>query len=637
MNKKMLFLHFVTYLLTFSIIVGCGSNSQSVVSDSPTTGGAASSAVAQGEIIPTTLSVLNSGNLKLTKNGEVIKFSIQVYDNNGNPFNGGNVKIQYLNNVASGTDLGSFSLLNIPCVNGVAEVDYTAPTNLEGSKNQSPLSFKFYHEDNINAAKTISMDIEPDEGELVLVNYELVMNGSDVNSSVMSLETSKTFTVLVKDVDGNALSEDATYIIENQNPNIALLKDTKGNNSNPLPVTGINATFSITTNKTSGTVPLNVTATFKDANGDSKTLARTFNIVVLSGQVTAMSISYVGVDQDEAHANYIEIFSVKLTDKYDNPVNTHPYIHVGAIAGYTKDASISKYLDYSSSGLYNGNLYAGRADMKIGSYGTDQAKATLKGGYDLTNLLNNSDGDGHLNNYTLVTFGNAYTYHKSGKWDIDQVLSNTEILLDDEYIGASSSYDLGFAIGNNFRQDSCRFGREWVLTTDSDDGTYRVDTDGYARIKMPYDYYLTGKDIVVYVNLLGELKGDKDSTLRVGEAVKHTLRGKGLIALPKDPYVVPSGAVNVPYDFWYQLDNTPEYYRNGHVGDMTPKVSGEGVSCSLTDYTDYRYCGRGRRTGTTLTNETSGQVHVIISCSNVGDSAGSVSMPDSPVATEFAY
>lgn len=634
MNKKMLFLHFVTYLLTFSMIIGCGSNnSQSIVSE----GGAASSAVAEGEVVPTTLVVLNSENLKLTTNNEVIPLSIRVYDNNGNPFNGGNVKITYLNDVTSGDDLGSFSVLEIPCINGEAEVQYTAPMNLEKSKSQSPISFRFYHESNINAAKTISMAVEPEKGALVFVNYELIMSTSDANATVMNLESSKTFTIKVKDEDGNELSENATYIIENQNSNLAKLQDTKGSAINPMTITGINASVVITTNTKSGTLPLKVTATFKDANGDDKTLERTFNVIVFSGPATAMSISYAGVDQDAAHANYIEMFSVKLTDKYDNPVNTQPYIHVGAIAGYAKDASISQYDDYGLSGLFNGNLFAAREDMRIESYGENQAKAILKSGYNLANLQKGSNSNnGDLSNYTLVTFGNGYTYHKSGKWDIKQVLSNTEILLDDEYSEVdSSAYELGFAIGNNHRQDTCEFGQEWVLTTESDDGKYQVDTDGYARIRMPYDYYLTGKDVVVYANLLGELKGEEVTT-RVGEAIRHTLRGKGLKAVPTDGYVIPAGALNAHYIFWFNLIDTPEELQNATPAHITEVVVGEGVKCLFIDQTDYRYCGLGRNKKS-INLGGDGESRVRFDCNNTSTKPGTITLKDTVVTREFLY
>lgn len=58
--------------------------------------------------------------------------------------------------------------------------------------------------------------------------------------------------------------------------------------------------------------------------------------------------------------------------------------------------------------------------------------------------------------------------------------------------------------------------------------TSTIDDSGSAIIDLSCDYYLVGKDVLLYVNIIG-----KDNTLKkeikLGEVKKHTLRGNGVV------------------------------------------------------------------------------------------------------------
>lgn len=325
-------------------------------------------------------------------------------------------------------------------------------------------------------------------------------------------------------------------------------------------------------------------------------------------------------------------------------------IQVGAIAGYAKDQTIYPAIknevdagtaitkSFTDNGLYNGNLIALRKDAKIDSAAGDQSTLTLNPSttaYDIDTL--------YPFNNVVVTFGDGYVYHKSGKWDIASFDSDTQITLDEKFDDVSTGFDLGFAIGNNFRQDTCRFAQEWVLTTESDNGTYQVDESGFARIKMPYDYYLSGKDIVVYVNLVGDVLGATDATLRVGEAKKHTLRtASGLNPQPSGGYVVPADSTHHIYSFKYMISDTVEWYRNANLGGFTFEVSGEFTSCGYRAadgddligwISDYRSCNGN------LGEYTEGVTQIYIDCINTDASgvAGGIMLTDAIVSTELAY
>ena len=583
------------------------------------------------------LIILNGDEINITKNSEVVTIRTRIFGADNNPFDGGNVKIQYPTEASQGVDVGSFSALTVECVNGIADFIYNAPSNLAGRENEAPLDFTFYHDSPGSASDAVAIRMTPDQDQLVLINYELNMAAADGNNT-MGLEQGKTFTVAVTDEDGNELPSDANYTITNMNPLIADITDTQGNAA-PLSITGINANFSVTSQKKSGVLPVKVSVDFVDANNQAQTLEKIFNIIIYSGPPTAMSISYVGTDQDDAHAQFIEIFSIKLTDKYNNPVNTSPMIHVGAIAGYAKDATVYPAIEtavqatrdgtytaipaashFNNSGLYNGNLIALRNDADISNYSVTQSQVVIGNtmDYDTTNV--------NTFNNVFVSFGDGYVYQKSGKWDIDSIdIATDTLILDEKYDSASNGFDMGFAIGNNFRQDTCRFGEEWVLTTESDDGTFRVDSAGYARVRMPYDYYLTGKDVVVYTNLVGDVLGATDETVRVGEAKTVTLRGHELFPDPIS-YSIGAGASNEDFTFGWRLKDTEEWYRNGNFGAPDWQTSGDGVSCSYAAVNDYRNC-----------ELEDGIAYITFTCSNSAAEAGSITMGDNAVARELDY
>jgi hypothetical protein len=141
-------------------------------------------------------------------------------------------------------------------------------------------------------------------------------------------------------------------------------------------------------------------------------------------------------------------------------------------------------------------------------------------------------------------------------------------------------------VGHNNRVDLCSGdGREYVGYAKSD--TYQVGTDGTALVEFVYDYHLTGKDIMVWVNLTG-YQADTGTTTRIGEARKHTLRGNGLMT--PDVWTLPAGSSAI-LPFRIHHANAPEWYINGHFGySITGDCAVTGVIDSSNWY-DARTCG----------------------------------------------
>lgn len=621
----------VTLVFSMFVFTGCQGNNSEEVGNPTNTGTAPDISNASVTV------VMNVTSSEVTINNAIVTIDVKAIDSANRPYTDGSIEIIYPDSVRTGRDVGYFSANSIALDSlGIATFTYTAPDDL--SSDTSDIQFSFYHDS--DAANTVlyTINLNPAVNQIVPTDYNLEINPSD-GKNTMDLESSKTFVTRVTDKDGNDIPE-GNYTIENLNPLLGTIYDSSGVAiASTDVIISENVNFKVETGKTSGTMPIKVNVSFVDVNGDTQVIEKVFNITIFSGPPTAMSISYVSTGQDAPHAQFIEEFSVKLTDKYNNNVNTQPMIQVGGIAGYTKDKTVYPAIkaaadatrdgtptpipasgSFVNSGLYNGNLIALRTDADISNYSASLSKIKIG------NSMNYDISDFDLYNNIIVTFGDGYRYQKSGKWDIESVDTTTdEFLLNDKYDKASDGFDMGFAIGNNFRQDTCVYGKEWVLTTESSDGTYQVDSSGYAKVKMSYDYYLAGKDIIVYANLIADVLGSTDETLRVGEAVKATLRGHGLTPVPSTGYTIPAGmALTAGFIFEWKLKDTPEWHKNGHAGGYAINVTGEGVSCSATAFNDYRNC------------ENEGVAYVSLSCTG-GTKDGTVTLSDGVVATELAY
>ncbi|MEA3522469.1 MAG: hypothetical protein U9R50_05805, partial [Campylobacterota bacterium] len=149
--------------------------------------------------------ISNGNTIEITKYSEVVNVKVRVYGVDNNPFDGGNVKVQYPDIILSGTDVGSFASLSVPCVNGVADFTYTAPSDLQGRTDS--FEFTFSHDsEGSPATSSLEMTMNPETGQIVITTYELHMLPSDGNNT-MNLESKKAFTAKVVDEDGNEIGD----------------------------------------------------------------------------------------------------------------------------------------------------------------------------------------------------------------------------------------------------------------------------------------------------------------------------------------------------------------------------------------------------------------------------------------------
>jgi len=455
-------------------------------------------------------------NIELTQNNEPHQIVLKVFDINNVPISGGEISVRYPSDVINGVDVGTLNPVDkVVVVNGEAVFTYVGPSDLISEINAGRTNVVFTFFDTLNPVRLVDVTItyNPDTTTPppVLTGYTVDFVSSN-HAATTNLETTSVFTLSVKDDKGNLIANEdlnSTDITSLQ-PNLVKFIDENGTEVPTLHFDGKNnIAMTIKTYTTSGLVPFAIALKIKDANGVLGDKNVTKSITVFSGPPTAMSISYSVTDQDADNAKFIEKMVVSLTDKWSNPVNTEPTIYAGAITGYTYDVN-----------SLTGDNYMIRASAAA-------TISDLAGDAQITQDTTNADFTlVDPSNDILMTFGNGYTYHASGKWDIDSIVDATTMTMTDAYTAQAATSDMGFAVGHNHRQDVCEFGREWLGQIDSADGAFTVDSKGNAIIDFRYDYMLTGKTIYFGASVVGTLNSTGEE-VRIGESVRHTLRGHG--------------------------------------------------------------------------------------------------------------
>ena len=550
----------IVSLAAMFIFGGCqGNNSEEVIAS----GGTA-------PVIDTTTSevatvVLPVTTKEITTNSEVVNVTVKVFDGNNNPFTTGNIKIAYPDDVLTGRDIGSFSALTaVPDSTGTAGFTYTAPSDLNADT--SNIAFTFYHDSDPTTGSVYTFTINPELNQTVLTNYSLEI--SDPSDITMGLESDKPLNFVVKDDNGNPVADSSmtSMTITSMNPVFGTLSNDTGTitNVSTLTINGDNeVTVNLTSYTNSGLNSIQVDTTFTDVNSQEQNLSEIFNIIVLSGPPSAMSLAYASTSQDANRAKFIEKWVLTVVDKYNNPVDSNPGVTMGMIAGYAQDSSGTAtnpagYLYFNPGAVTGGTLNATSDDF------------TAPGGL---NVFTNVDFDNEI----LVTYGNGYTYPASGKWDIDAVGSTSNVLtLKDDYTNTDTP-ELGYAVGNNFRQDVCDPGIEWVANVYPENNNFIMDDQGSLIVNIEYDYYLVGKSTMLWVNLIGKDYVSQE-TVKIGEARKVTLRGQGLESIDYSYAEGFTGVVHFPI----YIKNTVERYYNANFGYLV-QATGKGTVFYTSD------------------------------------------------------
>ncbi|MEA2027391.1 MAG: hypothetical protein U9N49_00240, partial [Campylobacterota bacterium] len=287
----------------------------------------------------------SSKEITLTNNSQQESIGIRVFSSENAPYSEGSVKVALPDKITTGVDVGSFESYSVGITNGVATFNYTGPQNLSELINNGDTSsvFKFYHEGNPTQKESTTVSYSPTADEYIPLNYTLEVTSEDGEFTMGIPNNEKTFSIVLKDDKGDSVAQDkmVSISVESQNSYVGKLLN-NGVEVSSFSKTAQNpVSFVLRSNLKSGLIPVKIEATVKDPNNENETRAysKTINIIVYSGPPTAMSISYVGVEQDSERAKYVERYAITATDAYNNKVNTAPSVATGAIVGYAVDGS----------------------------------------------------------------------------------------------------------------------------------------------------------------------------------------------------------------------------------------------------------------------------------------------------------
>jgi len=538
---------------------------------------------------------------KVTTNSETITIDINVVDEDGAPYQDGDVKIIFPSDLKDGRDVGSFNNISTTVVNGKANFLYTAPKNLDN--NTSDLVFSFYHETNRVGMQNFTLKIEPVANQIVLTSYALESNIVDGNLT-LDLNSSKILSFYLREDNGDLVDDSniSSMLVTLLNPQLGELRDTLGHKGSSLQVDGKNSVnLDLKTNTISGVLPIKVTVNFTDANNNTQTIIEVFNIVVLSGPPTAISISYASGTQNAEFAKFEENLVVTVTDKYFNYVNTNPGITTAVIVGYANDNAGNR-------------IYHASGSATVGSIDPVSNMFTGSNGIDFSTL------DGSANEF-LMTFGTGYKYNALGKWDFtrNNTSATNELKLIDDFNASTSVNDLGFAIGNNQREDTCRISEKWIGAIATTNGSDVIGDNGMIKLKLSYDYYLTGKSVIVAVNLVGYTAVTQVIS-RIGEAKKITLYGTGLESDTVSISKGFSGVVRLPV----KISNTNQWYRNARFSFTIKSSDAVKVNSYTTSMSDINDCSRA-----------SGVAFVDVDVTVAADKTGTIQLENLLFVNEF--
>ncbi len=532
----------------------------------------------------------NATSITVIKANEEKNISIDLIDSMRVGVAGKTVKISNIPNYL-GTFITSTATTNEA---GRATFNYIGPKNISNIDVKSiKANLIFINEDDRKIIQPININFEISDNIYIPIDYKLSLNTDNDDFSMGIPKLQKRFTITLKDKKGDIVkNNDVNFTkihIQTENSLIAQIYNTTNKKLvNELTLKNENSTsFIIKSKKLSGIVPLKATVEFIDINKETKKLSTIINVRVMSGPPSAISISYVSTSQDEARAKYEEKFAISATDEYGNRVNTRPYISLGAIVGYAVDGKESSGVETNDTK----RLFYGRDDISNNS-----ANGVIDAlGDDVVNTTNFEDNRSSrsdvfkyvnaegANTDKLVVFGAGKNYEAMGKWDIEAGESFNELVIQDDYFGKTRD-KLYYAVGHNYYQDQCQDdGREWIGSTDSE--SYQLDDQGTVVVSYKYDYHLTGKDALIWVNLNGYqpyIPKDENDTgegkdTRIGEVIKHTLRGRGLISIPEEGFIIKKGTVH-PQNITFKIhhENAPEWYRNANFVNQI-----EATKCSI--------------------------------------------------------
>ena len=485
--------------------------------------------------------------VKITQPNQTQEFKIITLDENNRPISADvsmNVLIDENDNTYGTLDN---YYITTDTITGEGVVNYTAPSDLDNLEGNYTINFQVV---NTVLETNATLDFTKEEEDTNATEYVIQL----VTPNSFIVNSKDSFTVKIVKKADNEVYIDSKDV---HDVNLSFINNMVAFNADRDKYTyeynqSASKSIDIYSKKYSGIDFVDINASIFDGE-KNVTLSQRFNVVLISGPISAISINYLDTIYDADTGLFIEKYAVHAVDRYSNPANAGSKIYVGAINGMKIKKDKNGTIGYNSSdevtefNVTDVNLTA--SDIKED---------------DILAILASSD---RLDSVYL------------GGWSIKEVVADDKLKFNEKYSGEVTDL-LTYVIGNEKRYDGCSESIR-LIDFNSTDGTYEIGSNGIAYISAKYDPFLVGKTVTFYAN--------SNSDKRVGVAIKKILFGTGI----NNPgsLACEAGDENEICDLIFGIDlkDSSEQLENTLLKGTFIRTDKNG-ECNITYESDYTNC-----------------------------------------------
>ena len=404
------------------------------------------SPVSEVYVVPSTLTILLGGENRTVRVTAVDakNFGVSAHFKIENPTKGG-------------TDYGSFGASEFTTdAQGNADINYTAPSDIDGLADRNISII----ETNTNIERILTLKFQqPQQTETL---YDLNLS---VDNFINVDKTGTLGIVIHESGKPNELIPNAQVIEVNATmkfPNMLRFDNDASNVSYSGTATN---SYKLWAKHLSGVAVVQISATI-DNGTNNVTLTQEFPVVILSGEISSMSIFHNKNTFDENTGLHEDHYTIHAVDRYGNPVSAGTALHPSLINQPTSA------------------VMSGTGEIKTPGKLSD------------VNFSEVTDGEDRI--IILPTPGKLDKFYM-GDWSIKSH-TDTELTFDETFSGTNTS-GLTYVIGNEKRLIT-KNNIQQVASADisSPTGSYTTDAQGNVQFVVKYDPVLKGEYFYVAAN-----------------------------------------------------------------------------------------------------------------------------------------
>jgi len=372
------------------------------------------------------------------------------------------VRLEQPNN---GTDYGKFDKTTVTTnENGYATVTYTAPSNISDLKERN-ISIV---ETSQNINKTLNIQFNATSKS---TKYEI--EGITPNSFEVDSEDTIGIKIVEIGHPENVIKDSDVYEVNLTSRFTNMLVFDNNSSTYTYSNLGDNESIKVESKTVSGVAVIEVSAKIFDGE-QNVTIKKTIPVTILSGPVTSLSLFFNSSSSDSTTNEYVNLYTIHAVDKYGNPAREGIVLQPSVING-TKVIRSRRKTGKIVQGDPNKDMFV---DQTIPDF--------------LDVNITSKD--------IMIITPNDERYDKIyiGKWSIDRVSSSVQLILSEDYTGATTD-KLTYVIGNSLRYFN-NYGVATVDIRDKDGNGYKTDENGNVIFELKFDPVLAGHTVTIAAN-----------------------------------------------------------------------------------------------------------------------------------------